>query len=161
MSIDFFKNECSNTLSDEKFGLCDDGNNEKAYTDINNNSKWIATVTNKNSHKIKFIAVDNCIELDKKKCDAIMTFSKNIIFVELKNNKGKKSNRWLNEDTINQLKSTINHFKLNHNIDIYNKKTAYISNKQKPNFENSSKTRMENFHEDTSVKLRIRADIDI
>lgn len=47
MDIDFFISSCTNTLSDEKFGLCDDippPSNIPAFTDTSNPEKWIATV---------------------------------------------------------------------------------------------------------------------
>lgn len=47
MSVNFFKAECQEPpLTDDIFGLCDDQNGTKAYSNINDSSKWIATVKN-------------------------------------------------------------------------------------------------------------------
>jgi hypothetical protein len=166
--VDFFKDECSNVLSDRIFGLCDDNDKreEPAYTDTNKNGKnekddWIATVINDGTHNIRFIAVDNCIGLYKqdgsldKRCDAMMAYDDNIIFVELKN---RGYSGWIS-DSLKQLKSTITHFNKNYNTHF--KKTAYIANKMRPNTKSFHGTKKNEFKDETGVNLTIKATIEI
>jgi hypothetical protein len=181
LSVDFFKDECINVLSDKIFGLCDDDEGEEkckpAYTDTNENNQdknkngkiekddWIATVINSDAHNVTFIAVDNCISLkkedgsDDEKCDVIIIYNNKIIFIELKN--CKRMNSRLVNKGISQLKSTIKHFKKHHNINGYSKKTAYISNRRKPEFIESTTKRMQKFKDETGVNLTIEATIEI
>jgi hypothetical protein len=45
MSINFFKASCQGpTLNEKLFGLCDDQQGSIAYTNLDDPSKWIATV---------------------------------------------------------------------------------------------------------------------
>ena len=45
--MNFFEPTCQELTIDECiFGLCDDQNGAKAYTNINDPTKWIATVKN-------------------------------------------------------------------------------------------------------------------
>ena len=67
MSIDFFHNNCKENPRKEKlFGICDDQNGAKAYTDIANHEAWIARVINDSEFDILFTAIDNCIDIYKK-----------------------------------------------------------------------------------------------
>ena len=66
MTANFFDSTCNEQeLTHELFGVCDDQNGNKAYTDIDNNAKWIATVSNEAQINIEFIAIDNCIKIFK------------------------------------------------------------------------------------------------
>lgn len=90
----------------------------------------------------------------------MMVYEKNIIFVELKNTKGRSNKDWI-VDGEKQLKSTIKHFKKNHTFESYDRKIAYISNKRKPEFRETQITRMAKFKENTEVVLRIEAKISL
>ena len=62
MSVNFFETDCKESSRNEKqFGICDDQDGAKAYTDTTDNTKWIAKVTNDNEIDISFTAIDNCI----------------------------------------------------------------------------------------------------
>jgi len=63
MSVRFFGTTCSEpSRNDERFGLCDDDNAERAYSDSADQSKWIATVVNEQQRPVVFTAVDHCIK---------------------------------------------------------------------------------------------------
>jgi len=66
MKVDFFKTTCKEPeLTHRQFGVCDDEDGKKAYTNIDNTTKWIATVNNETEKAIEFIAIDNCIPILK------------------------------------------------------------------------------------------------
>ena len=88
MSINFFKSTCQSQTNQYKFGLCDDPNEDPAYidTDIDDCSKWIATVENNQEIEVIFTAIDNCIEIlrsngeKENRCDGMLTYNNHIIF---------------------------------------------------------------------------------
>ncbi|MEI6410544.1 MAG: hypothetical protein WCR52_14235 [Bacteroidota bacterium] len=119
------------------FGICDDQNATKAYTDGIDDRKWIATVINTYEIEISFTPIDNCIiilktgTLDKEStCDGMLTFNDSIYLVELKK---QKTGGWL-PDAKRQLENTIELLNANHNIDNIRFKKAYACNKKHPNF---------------------------
>jgi len=62
MNINFFEVKCKEPSgTEELFGICDDQNGAKAYTDTADLSKWIATVKNDNNIEVTFTAIDNCV----------------------------------------------------------------------------------------------------
>lgn len=129
--MNFFNANCQEPSINHKiFGLCDDENNQKAYTDIDDSSKWIAKVKNKNEIDLVFTAIDNCViknneYLGRGRCDAMLTSTKHLYFIELKN----VARRWIN-DAVEQLESTIQFFLDNHDIDVYRHKKAFVCNKK-------------------------------
>ena len=63
MNIDFFETCCKEPpRRDRQFGICDDQNGTKAYTDTADNSKWIAKITNNNEIHISFTPIDNSVQ---------------------------------------------------------------------------------------------------
>jgi hypothetical protein len=53
--MDFFEITCQEPTIDKSiFGLCDDQNRTKAYTNIDDQTKWIATVRNDNNKNLTF-----------------------------------------------------------------------------------------------------------
>ncbi len=84
MSMIFFETDCEEaTRNERQFGICDDQNGTKAYTDIVDRNKWIAKVINENGINVSFTAIDNCIIIFKEgtkdkesSCDGMLTFSK-------------------------------------------------------------------------------------
>jgi hypothetical protein len=91
MKVDFLKPDCTIVINEAEFGLCDDDNKEPAFVDITDKKKWIATVVNSAPPKeIKFTAIDNCIDIYKEngemdtRCDAILQYDSNLLFIELK-----------------------------------------------------------------------------
>ena len=166
MSINFFKSTCQSQTNQYKFGLCDDPNEDPAYidTDIDDCSKWIATVENNQEIEVIFTAIDNCIEILRSdgtmdnRCDGMLTYNNHLIFVELKEKNYR--NNWVVKGE-KQLKNTINVFIANHDLEIYKSKKAYIANNKKPNFQSSQITRMDKFKDETGFRLIIQNTIEI
>ncbi len=167
MSINFFKSTCQSQTNQYKFGLCDDPNKDKdpAYIDTVDCSKWIAIVENNQEIEVIFTAIDNCIEIlrsDGKmdnRCDGMLTYNNNIIFVELKERKYTNS-VWIDEGE-NQLRKIISVFINNHDLQIFKSKKAYIANSKKPQFQYSHKERMQKFRNDTGFTLIIQNTIKV
>ncbi|MFM7575804.1 MAG: hypothetical protein ACKO5Q_02515 [Microcystaceae cyanobacterium] len=170
MSINFFDEHCQTQTDQPRFGLCDEPppSNEPAYIDIdvsNEETKWIAVVENVNQIEVTFTAIDNCIVIIRddgkmdSRCDGMLTYKDCIIFVELKERKGKTRN-WV-KDGDSQLRSTICTFRNNHSLSSYKGKQAYIANNKKPNFQESQMERMERFRRETSFILKIQNRITI
>ncbi|MDR1938346.1 MAG: hypothetical protein LBQ73_07600 [Tannerellaceae bacterium] len=143
------------------FGLCDDP--PPAYIDEANPSQWIAEVSNKNTYPVDFIAIDNCDEFDfrredgtkDKRCDGVLTYDATLIFVELKQRKGKKEgNKWIREGE-EQLRSTINYFEKTPEAKNYTTKKAYIANSKHPEFNRGRQEKLNNFLKETGYVLRI------
>lgn len=133
--MDFFNAICQEpTLNDSIFGLCDDQNGKKAYTNLTDNSKWIATVKNNNT-ELTFTAIDKCVIKDNEergrgRCDCMLTSANHIYFIELKD----QLRNW-KTDAIEQLESTIQFFIANHNVKNYKYKKAFACNKKQPRFQ--------------------------
>ena len=128
MSVDFHVSACQEQLNNSLFGLCDDNNDQKAYTDVTNAEKWIATVTNDRNKKLVFTAIDKCLiqnneQRGRGRCDGMLTSDEHIYFVELKD----QAKGWITE-AIEQLESTIQFFIESHDITIYKHKELSINN---------------------------------
>jgi hypothetical protein len=167
MSVDFCKLKCQTNSSRKTFGLCDDPPPAKnpAYIDEVNGANWIAVVENESQKQITFTAIDNCIEilrpdgLMKQRCDGMLSYDSTVIFVELKD-RDAQGNAWV-EDAIPQLKSSIESFEDTDMAGNFNKKLAYISNKQHPKFKSTQQRRMDAFFDDTNYVLRIQGRINL
>ncbi|MBV5319951.1 MAG: hypothetical protein JZU72_03210 [Chlorobium phaeobacteroides] len=158
--MNFFDRECQElTRKDVLFGLCDDQDGTKAYTDTENLSRWIASVQNNSKVELTFTAIDNCVikcheESGRGRCDGMLTSSEHICFVELKDQKGK----WRTK-AIDQLESTILFFRENHDPGVFRHKKAYACNKQhKPFQEIDQETRLRffrscGFHIDVQAQI--------
>lgn len=164
--IDFFKDEIPVDCS--LFGICDDEDKSEktpAYVDCNadNRKNWIAEVNNSSGAPVEFIAVDNKIEILREdgnlenRCDAMLHNEKYIIFVELKNQR----QEWIKHAVEEQLATTINIFKQNHDISVFRHKFAYACNKQHPSFASSHKEYMHKFRKEHGVRLVICNEITI
>lgn len=164
MSVDFFPVKCITKLNDSLFGLCDI-TPRAAFINKTQDGSWIATVINKHNYEVTFVAVDVCLELKKdtgeldSSCDCLMTYNSNIIFVELKES-DTDSLKWIRKAD-DQLRNTIKRFEQSNSLDSYSKKEAYISNNQRPQFRTSQKERMEKFKDETGVRLKIMATIEL
>ncbi len=167
MSANFYELKCQTTSSKKTFGLCDDPPPAKnpAYIDELNGSNWIAVVENESQKQITFTAIDNCIAIlrsdgkMKQRCDGMLTYNSTVIFVELKD-RDAQGNAWV-KDAIPQLKSTIEEFKDTEMAGNFNKKLAYISNKQHPKFKSTQQRRMDAFFDETNYVLRIQGRINL
>lgn len=136
MNLDFFKAECQEpSLNNNLFGLCDDQDGSKAYTNINDPNRWIATVKNEKNKILVFTAIDKCVindneQIGRGRCDCMLTFSNRIYFVELKD----EAKGWIT-GAIEQLESTIQFFIANNDITFYKHKKAFACNKRHKHFQ--------------------------
>ena len=82
--MDFFDTDCQEPIINETiFGLCDDEQGLKAYTNTDEQTKWIATVKNENNKDLIFTAIDKCVindgeETDRGRCDGMLTSDEHI-----------------------------------------------------------------------------------
>ncbi len=166
MSVDFLKSPCKEAARENTtFGICDDQDGTKAYTDIKDEEKWIATVSNKNSKAIVFTPIDNCIQIFKPQtndlestCDGMLMFTNNLYLIELKK---QSTGGWI-PVAIGQLKNTIRLITESHNITQIKYKKAFACNKRHPNFktiDNELSKRF--FNESNGFRLDINSEINI
>ncbi|MFW6275602.1 MAG: hypothetical protein ACOC2M_03105 [bacterium] len=160
MSLDFFQNNCKESpRNDEIFGLCDAQDGTKAYSDTENSDDWIATVKNEKRRSVTFTAIDKCVLLDdefpgKGRCDGMLTSSELLYLVELKN----QEPPW-QPDAIEQLESTIELLKANHDISTFKKRKAYACNKKRNAFVVLDNEFNKKFMRRTSFRIDIQAEI--
>jgi hypothetical protein len=165
MPINFFENKCQTYSSQNKFGLCDDSApaTNPAYIDETNYTKWIGIVSNINNKKVIFYAIDRCITILRSngdvesRCDGMIHYENNLTFVELKDRCGRG---WLG-DGRRQLTATIDVFKLNYNVNNYNRIDAYICNKQRPITVHNYMNDIQLFKNDTGLILNVKQSISI
>ncbi len=158
MKIDFFKKECQTEhVTAERFGIRDDAKGTPPYIDYDtgNRHKWVARVENRSGLAVNFTAIDNCIDIFRPdgcrdfRCDAMLTTAQHIVFIELK----EQRNGWVKHAVEDQLQTTINHFKNNHDISRYRHKLAYACNRLHPKFQYSRIGYMQEFWDRNQVKL--------
>ncbi len=166
MSIDFFKD--TELVEERQFGICDDpdvAEKTPAYIsrDLSKSASWGAKVSNTSGSAVNFTAVDNKIDIRREngdmenRCDAMLYNDSYLVFVELKDQK----QNWIQHAVWDQLLTTINVFKENHNIEAYSHKVAYACNKKHPYYEVGHKELMNKFRQLTSVRLVLARDITI
>lgn len=165
MSIDFFVAKCqTENIRDKEFGICDDEDEAiktPAYVNMDHPEKWIAIVKNLSDKSINFTAVDNCVEVTREdgttdfRCDAMLTNEDHIVFVELKDQKA----RWITHAVDEQLQTTIDNFKANHDLSKYKYKRAFVCNKKSPNFRVSYKEKMNAFYIKNGIRLNLIREI--
>lgn len=160
MSLNFFNVECQYPpISASRFGLCDDKNEERAYPDLENDSTWIAEVSNREQHEIVITAIDKCVLNDDEfegrgRCDCMLTTETHLYLIELKD----KWPLW-QEEALNQLESTILFLNENHDIGKYKKKKIFACNKRKKRFveieneDNLAFMRRTGFRKDIQAKI--------
>jgi hypothetical protein len=166
MSVNFFETNCKESSRNEKqFGICDDQNGTRAYTDIADNTKWIAKVTNDNEIDISFTAIDNCIIVYKEgtkekesSCDGMLTFTESLYLVELKK---QGTGGWIS-DAKGQLENTIKLISKNHNLSNFRYKKAFACNRKHPNFTVIDTAERKAFFERTNgFRIDVQAEIKI
>lgn len=156
MSVNFFETNCKESSRNEKqFGICDDQNGTKAYTDTSDDTKWIAKVTNDNEIDISFTAIDNCIIVYKagtkekeSSCDGMLTFSESLYLVELK----VQGKDWIPKAK-RQLENTIKLITENHKLSNFKFKKAYACNRKHPNFNVLEASEKKSFFDKTGFRL--------
>jgi hypothetical protein len=162
MSLNFFDAACQEPpLNNTLFGLCDDQNGTKAYTNTDEPEKWIATVKNSNSSTLIFTAIDKCVikdheEKERGRCDGMLTSDNHLYLVELK----ELSARW-QQDAIEQLESTIQFIKANHDISGYKHKKAFACNKRHGKFQVTGSELNIRFFKNYGFRIDIQAEIII
>ncbi len=135
MSLNFFRADCQNPpISHVSFGLCDNEDGTRAYTNTTNPDTWIAEVKNENNMDITFTAVDKCVLHDHQypgrgRCDGMLTTENHLYLVELKN----QLPPWQSH-AIDQLDSTIDFLMNNHDISSYKKRKVFACNKKRDKF---------------------------
>ena len=160
MSLDFFQNKCQEpTRKDIEFGLCDDQNGGRAYTDTADKNKWIATVKNDNELSVVFTAIDKCVlqdteERGRGRCDAMLTTNRHLYLVELKD----QVPPW-RQHAIEQLESTIQFLKDNHDISQFKLRKAFASNKKQEKFAVLDNEYNLTFYRSTTFRIDIQAEI--
>lgn len=160
MNLNFLTNDCrENARTDISFGLCDAQDGNIAYSDTLHQATWIATVRNNMATSITFTPVDKCIIKDNEypgrgRCDGILTSQDHLYFVELKD----QARGWLNQ-AIEQLESTIDFFKANHEINNFRHKKAFACNRQHGHFYEIDNEVNLRFFQKHGVRLDIQAEI--
>lgn len=160
MSLNFLNNTCKEQERyDLSFGLCDNQDGTKAYSDAGNSETWIATVTNDSAVGLTFTPVDKCLIKDNEypgrgRCDGILTSDQHLYFVELKN----QAKSWIS-NAIEQLDSTIEFFKEAHDVNQFKHKKAFACNKQHRHFQEVDNELNLAFFRKHKVRIDVQAEI--
>jgi len=158
--MNFFCPDCQEPpINTSSFGLCDNQDGTKAYTNSDDPSLWTAEVKNDKKIPLIFTAIDKCVikdneEIGRGRCDGMLTSAEDIYFVELKNQRG----NW-KTNAINQLESTIRFFISNHDITVYKHKKAFACNKKHPCFQETDNERNLYFFRKYGIRLDVQAKI--
>lgn len=158
MPINFFIEACKTSSSSKKFGICDNPAPAKdpAYINEIDTNKWIAGVENESGKLADFFPIDHCVEVLKpngdmeSRCDGMLRFNNNIVFIELKD---RTSSGWVRKGR-EQLTITLSNFIANHPSHGYAINECYVCNKQFPLAVKSINTEMQKFKDDTATILR-------
>lgn len=136
-TIDFFEERNKQTTNKKEFGLCDDGNEKRAYIDedlANKNIKWCGIVKNDNEKEILFYPIDNCVDLIKEngkmasRCDGVLRYEdKKLVFTEIKDRKV-NSDAWRDKGA-EQIITTLEFFFETYERNAFNIE-AWICNRQ-------------------------------
>ena len=161
MKVNFFEDRCRKDTDAERFGICDPEAALPAFITTDGAKKWIAIVRNPTKKNIRFYAIDHCLAMtesgqDIKRCDAMLHYDQNLVFVELKQMKKSKVS-----SAIEQIESTIRLFSKNHNLNSFSKKRAFIANRRQPNFKYSQREEMQNFYNKHRVRLILHNTIEV
>jgi hypothetical protein len=160
MSLNFLDTACAEQERfDLIFGLCDDQDGTKAYSNSENTESWIATVKNESAIGLIFTPVDKCLINDNEfqgrgRCDGILTSNYHLYFVELKNQPKSRVS-----DAIKQLDSTIEFFKNAHDINQFKHKKAFVCNKQRRHFQEVDNELNLSFYRKHKVRIDVQAEI--
>ena len=164
MSIDYFS-DCKTETKKIIFGLCDDQppQSNPAYIDEGNHIKWIGIVNNPLEKDVCFNAIDNCIDIRRNdnsmdsRCDGVLSYQNNLIFVELKEREG---GQWLKKGR-EQLTATINRFKQESDITKFSSVKGYVCNSLRPQAHFGQATNIQQFKDDTGFTLVGKQEIDL
>jgi len=168
MSVDFFNNPDKATTDSLRFGICDDVApvdcpDNPAYIDESDSGNWTAVVTNPGRKSVTFYPIDNCVEIRRpdgnmdNRCDGMLNFNKNLIFVELKD---RSSQGWVG-DGLKQLKITLRNFEKYHNVRDFERIYAQLCNKQRPSAVVSCKIDVNRFKDETGYTVIVDRNIEV
>ena len=160
--MDFFALGCQQgPFTALEFSLCDDQDSTKAYVSTTIPEKWVATVKNDQKKAVTFTAIDKCVikddeEQGRGRCDGMLTTDDLLYLVELKDQRAD----WL-VHAKEQLESTINFLKANHDIDNYRYKKAFACNRRRKAFYVIDNEENKKFFKMFGFRLDIQAEIII
>ncbi len=160
MSLDFFNSKCQEgPIVEREFGLCDDRLGKPAYTNIDKPNTWIATVKNSSNEGVVFTAIDKCVIQDHQfpgrgRCDGMLTNSKCLYLVELKEQKPP----W-QSGALEQLVSTIDFLKENHDISQYKNRKVFACNKKLEKFVAFDNEENQRFLRETTFRKDFQTEI--
>lgn len=168
MPINFFNNPHAQSTRRKRFGICDDiaARNcptNPAYIDEDDEERWTAEVLNPSQQKAVFYPIDNCINIVRpdgsmdNRCDGMLGCANRLFFIELKD---RDSHGWIAVG-IEQLKVTLRNFRNNHDVSQYSRITAHLCNKQRPSAVISCKTAVQQFYDETGIRLYVDRKISI
>jgi hypothetical protein len=166
MNVNFFDVKYQESpRCNSRFGICDDGEGTPAYTNVTDNTKWIAKVINDDKVSITFTPVDNKIIVykpgtsDKEStCDGMLTFTDRLYLAELK----EERTGWIT-GAKEQLENTIR-LLYEHNersMSSFRIKKAYVCNKKHPCFSIINNAEQKDFFMKTKFRIDIQAEIKI
>ena len=168
-NVDFFaeENQKEQPRRNALFGINDgieEGDKEGyAYTTTEGEpSAWNAVAMNRHALKVRFLPLDHNIVIHTTPdetyslCDGMLYHASWVSFVELKVKKA----AWISEN-IAQLRSTIELFKANHDVNNFKYRFAYAANRKFPRFSTSHKRDMQEFHQKTGFRLLIQNTIEV
>lgn len=160
MSLNFFNKNCQEgPIAEQEFGLCDDRPGRPAYTNLDNPDSWIARVKNNSEEGVVFTAIDKCVIQDDQyrgrgRCDAMLTTSKCLYLVELK----EQEPPWRTA-ALEQLVSTIIFLKENHDISQYKNRKIYACNKKREKFVVFDNEENQRFYKETTFRKDFQTEI--
>jgi hypothetical protein len=162
MAVNFKEKKCQSRTKEIEFGLCDNEDKTPAFISHNKTDGWNATVLNQDKIDVVFTAIDNCIDIIRpngdmeSRCDGMLTYPNNIVFVELKNQRAD----WI-QNGISQLEATIDIFNDNEDLLAIRKRRAVVSNKKHPHFHEIGNETMQRFVSRNKVRLHVGGTIKI
>ncbi|SHN32595.1 hypothetical protein [Chitinophaga sp. CF418] len=160
--MDFFNTACQEpSFRHTLFGICDDQDGGKAFTDTEDPSEWVATVKNDDQKLLVFTAIDKCVikdneENDRGRCDAMLTSDNILYLIELKD----ATSHW-QKGAVDQLASTIEILQENHDISGFKHKKAFACNKRRPRFQEIDNELNLRFYRKYGFRIDIQAEIII
>lgn len=160
--IDFFhfKWVTEPSLSEERFGIIDDG--ELSYTKRDGSEdEWDALVLNLQEKEVQFVPIDHNILVyesgnERSMCDGLLYTLEHdyVSFIEIKN----RRENWI-EEAIGQLESTIQVFVASHSDIAKGNRYAFACNPQRPHFVSSRKERMQQFYQLYRFRLLVQREV--
>lgn len=161
--MDFFDTQyITETARNEvRFGLVDDG--LRARSAIGDEHRWLAVVNNPQCKEVQFVPVDHNIKMmdgknERSMCDGMLYDKERswLAFVEMK----EQISEWM-RDARNQLESTIEAFRANHDENLFRYRFAYAANRKHPHFQFSQKETMQRFRNKFNFRLLFQKNIDV